>query len=139
MPEDARCLGRWAGALLVLWIGCGVAGAAAGTRTVGLDELDVAKATCGWGRTRRNLSVEGRPLTIDGRRFDRGVGTHSPGVFRVRLGGAGVRFAALVGIDDEVAARSSKASVEFKVVGDGKTLWASGPVHRKQPARAVDF
>ena len=138
MKTDGRLPRGWARALWVLWIACGPAARGVRAETVWLDELDIGLATCGWGRPRRNRSTEGRPLTIAGRTFDRGVGTHAPGIFRIRLGGAGVRFTALVGVDDEVAARPSKASLEFQVVGDGKTLWASGLMRRRQPAKQVD-
>ncbi len=112
--------------------------AAAPARTVWLDELDVGKATTGWGPAKRNRSVDGKPLTIAGRTFARGLGTHAPGVLRISLNGAAARFTARVGVDDEVAKRPSQASVEFKVIGDGAVLWQSGIVKRLQPARQVD-
>ena len=129
---------RLALALALFLTACGAALAAANAGTVWLDELDVGKAASGWGPAKRNRSVEGKPLTIAGRTFARGLGTHAPGVFRINLDGAAARFTACVGVDDEVAKRPSQASVEFKVLGDGVVLWQSGIVKRLQPARQVD-
>jgi hypothetical protein len=97
-----------------------------GARQVWLDELDVSKATTGWGKAQANKSVEGRPLTVAGQVFARGLGTHGPGVLRVQLDGAATRFTARVGIDDEVAGRPSKASAEFRVGGE-KSRIKRGP------------
>ena len=136
-----RSAGPLAVAALVLACGAARAGeaqAGEAARRVWLDELDVTKATCGWGKARANQSVDGKPLTIAGQTFERGLGTHAPGVFRVQLDGAATRFVARVGIDDEVAGRSSKASAEFQVIGDGKVLWKSGVLGSKEPAKEVD-
>ena len=140
MKASQRLSRRSAGAVCILWAGCCAAAGPApdGTKATWLDELDVAKATCGWGRPRANRTVDGQPLTIAGRKYDRGLGTHGPGVLRVRLGGVAARFTAVVGVDDEVADRPSKASVEFRLVGDGKVLWSSGLMRSKEPGRAVD-
>ena len=138
MRADLHAPRRLALALTFLLGACGTGLAAAPARTVWLDELDVGKATSGWGPTQRNRSVEGKPLTIAGQTYSRGLDTHAPGVLRIRLGGAAARFTARVGVDDEVARRPSKASVEFKIVGDGAVLWTSGIVERLQPARQVD-
>jgi len=47
----------------------------------------------------------------------------------------------LVGVDDEVNASPDsvgKPSVEFVVIGDGKTLWQSGVIRANELARPVD-
>lgn len=80
--------------------------------------------------------MTGRPLSIAGERFDRGVGTHANSTFWIELAGGAARFQARVGVDD--AASSDRASVVFKVVGDGRRLWSSGVMRRGQPAKTVD-
>ena len=138
MTTNLHISQRLALALVLFLAACGTGLAAANARTVWLDELDVGNATSGWGPAKRNRSVEGKPLTIAGETYARGLGTHAPGLLRISLGGAAARFTARVGVDDEVAKRPSKASLEFKVLGDGVVLWASGIVERLQPARQVD-
>ena len=44
---------------------------------------------------------------------------------------------ASVGVDD--AATSDHATIVFRVVGDGKTLWKSPGMKRGQAARTVDY
>ncbi len=50
------------------------------------------------------------------------------------LKGSARRFTAWVGLDDET---NGQGSVEFRVIGNGKTLWSSGVMRGKQPAKDV--
>lgn len=97
--------------------------AGAQSSVVWLDELDVKQSSCGWQETRRNKSVGGNPLKLRGIVYDRGIGTHPPGVFKIDLAGHGIRFESTVGIDDE---SGKSGTAEFRVVGDRKILWSSG-------------
>lgn len=110
--------------------------AASAAETVWLSSLDLNKMRQGWGRPQINRSMRERPLAIGGQRFERGVGTHATSVLWIDLGGGSERFTAQVGIDD--AAGSQKASVAFKIVGDGRVLWRSGPAKPGQRPLAVD-
>ena len=92
--------------------------------TVWLDELDLSKASQGVGRPQTNKSVDGKVLSIGGKTFEHGFGTHAEGYVRIELNGEAERFQASVGVDDEMARQRS--SVEFIVVGDDKELWKSG-------------
>ena len=102
--------------------------------TVWLDDLNLAVATQGWGEPHKNQSVEGRPLTIGGKQYARGFGTHAESWLRVNLIGGAQTFSASVGVDDEVN-KSPVASVEFIVMGDGKTLWQSGVMRAGNAAK----
>jgi hypothetical protein len=44
---------------------------------VRLGELEVAKMSSGWGKTLVDQSVTGQTISIGGRKFDYGVGTHA--------------------------------------------------------------
>ena len=74
---------------------------AADTKTVWLDEMDVRLSSCGWNSTQKNKSVGGNPLSIGGTTYQRGIGTHAYGEFRIKLDKGTRRFTALVGIDAE--------------------------------------
>ena len=106
-------------------------------QTVWLDELDLSAMECGWGSPGARLSVEGNPLTIAGRKFDRGVGTHAVSTLLLKLDGKASRFSASVGVDQETG--NNKASIEFFVVGDKKILWQSGVMHILDQAQDVDL
>src|SRR5271170_5288187 len=92
--------------------------------TVWLDDMNLASATQGWGQPHKNKSVEGHTLTIGGKEFSRGFGTHAESTLRVNLNGGAQKFSASVGVDDEVN-KNPTSSVEFIVRGDGKVLWQS--------------
>ena len=92
--------------------------------TVWLDQLDVRVAIQGWGDPHKNRSVDGHPLTLGGREFKRGFGTHAESILHVKLDGGAQKFSASVGVDDEVN-KNPASSVEFFVIGDGKELWRS--------------
>ncbi len=102
-----------------------------------LDEMDLSVTTSGWKQTVANLSIDGAPMAINGRKFDRGVGHHAPGDIFIRIPEKnGKRFTAWVGIDDET---NGQGHAEFVVYGDkGKILWRSDAMVGKQDAKRID-
>jgi alpha-galactosidase len=107
---------------------------AAKADTFGLETLQLQHVQQDWGEPHADRSVDGHPLSLDGKRFEHGLGTHANSTFHIALGGNGDRFTATVGVDDEV---DKKGSVVFKVIGDGKTLWDSGVLRGGDPAKEV--
>ncbi|MHC1768206.1 MAG: NPCBM/NEW2 domain-containing protein [Verrucomicrobiia bacterium] len=101
-----------------------------------LSSLEVSKTRQGWGKAAVDLSVTGKPMSIAGQRFDNGLGTHADSSLWIALGGGSDRFLAAVGVDD--AANRDVASLEFKVIGDGRMLWQSGLIKGGQPAKTLD-
>lgn len=99
-----------------------------------LDDFNLPDATTGWWRIERRRSVERHPLSLRGRQFERGLGTHAYSVIPLDLRDGAGSFHAVVGIDDET---SGKGTVEFQVVGDGQRLWESGILTGKSPAVEV--
>jgi len=102
--------------------------------TVGLQELDLSSMSQGWGTPQIDKSVGGQPLSIGGRQFVHGVGTHAVGEYALDLHGTATRFNAWVGVDDEA---QPPGSATFQVVGDGNKLWDSGVIRRGEPAKEV--
>jgi len=96
-------------------------------QTVWLDQLDLSTATQGFGIPMKNKSVDGKLLTIAGKTFERGFGSHSESSLTLLLEGKATLFTAQVGIDDEV--KGQKPAAEFVVYGDNKKLWSSGVMH----------
>lgn len=105
--------------------------------TVWLDELDLSQAEQEFGGPGANKSVDGNPLSVAGTKFDHGFGTHAGSILRIDLNGAAQRFTAMVGVDDEKKG-SNRASVEFRLIGDGKMLWSSGVMTADKAAKTVD-
>jgi len=96
--------------------------------TVWLDSLNLSVTEQGWGTPHKDQSVDGKVLSIGGKQYARGLGTHAESMLNVKLDGNALNFTATVGVDDEVG-NNPNASVEFFVIGDGKTLWQSGVMH----------
>src|SRR6266853_3854824 len=125
LPKAVGC----AGAILS-------AGSLVSAETVWLSSLDLSRMTCGWSVPKADLGVAGKPISIGGKQFTRGVGTHAESCLRVDLGAKASRFFAQVGVDDSAG---GQGSVEFVVVGDGKVLWRSGLLTGGKAAIPVDM
>lgn len=79
-------------------------------------------------------SVSGGTLSINGRRFERGLGVHSRTELTYAIDGAYEKLAATIGIDDAV--RPSGSAI-FRVLGDAKVLFDSGEVVGSDPPRDI--
>ncbi|XAS67871.1 endo-alpha-N-acetylgalactosaminidase family protein [Micrococcaceae bacterium Sec5.7] len=83
-------------------------------------------ATNGWGPVEKDRSNgeqgagDGKPLTLNGVTFTKGLGAHAPSTVRYFLGGYCTRFTASVGIDD--AQTGPNSSVAFVVKADNKMV-----------------
>jgi hypothetical protein len=86
-----------------------------------LSDLKPLSCTSGWGQPAVNKSVEGKPLTVGGKIYPRGLGTHAPGraVYAVPTGAR--RFVAVAGLDDEKL-DDPRSSVAFEIYGDVKEM-----------------
>ena len=95
------------------------------TGNVYVSDLPFFSATNGWGPVERDTSNgeqaagDGKPITLNGTVYAKGLGTNSVSDVAVYLGGNCTRFAATVGVDDE---QGSAGSVTFSVVKDGTVL-----------------
>ncbi len=100
-----------------------------------LSEIEPIYAKSGWGDVEMDKAVSGRPISINGKRFEKGIGTHSVSEIEYDLKGIFTNFSAKVGIDD--GNRSDKGSVEFIVLGDGKELWRSGVMKKSDGIKEI--
>lgn len=71
----------------------------------------------------RDRGLTGQGLSLGGRQYDKGIACHSLSEISYELSEPFAQFVADIGVDDEMAGRGS---VVFRVVGDGKELFASG-------------
>ena len=102
--------------------------------SIPLGDLAPVSASQGWGELHVDTSVQGKPLSIGGRHFDHGLGTHANSRIIYDLDGHCTQFMAWVGVDAEMAAHK-ESSVVFQVFGDGKKLFDSGVMRIDTPAR----
>jgi hypothetical protein len=105
-------------------------------RTVALDRLDITCVSSGWTPARWNKSLDGNTLSIAGKKYRKGMGTHAPSKMVINLHGEAVRFNAKVGLDDEM--RGGVGTVEFVVSVDGREPWKSGVMRSGDRTKQVD-
>jgi len=75
----------------------------------------------GYGSAQFNKSIEGKPLSIEGKRYEKGLGLHANALAIVSIPAGASRFVAQVGLDDEVR-DDPRGSVTFEVYGDVKEM-----------------
>ncbi len=91
---------------------------------VWLSDARPLSATCGWATVQMDASVQGHNLSVAGKRFAKGIGTHAESDILYRLGGNFSQIEGWVGVDDEVP--RGRGSVVFAIYGDEQLLWQSG-------------
>jgi len=121
--------------LVAAFLVSGTGSVACAAEVVRLGELDLSKMSSGWGKPLADKAVTGKGLSIGGRTFEHGVGTHTESAFHVKLDGKTERFRAHVGVDDVT---NGKGTIRFQGYGDGKRLFDSGLMKGGQQAKAVD-
>ena len=106
-----------------------------------VDEFDLSSAVCGQGKTaKKNLSVDGHPLTMSGKVYARGFGACPQGAVAFRANGKVESFEAVVGVDDDATKAGSgrsygKPTAEFRVWADGRVVWTSGTIRLGEKPR----
>jgi len=105
-------------------------------QTLYIDELDLTVTECGWQTTQSRKSVGGNPLSLNGRKFERGVGHHAPGAIILSVPPVPFKFSAWVGIDDE---SGDGGHAEFLVYADRKLVWRSGFMTGRDDAKLCEL
>ncbi|MFE7578262.1 NPCBM/NEW2 domain-containing protein [Streptomyces sp. NPDC057521] len=104
-------------------------------------DMEWLTATNGYGPAERDRSngesgaADGHPLTLAGKTYEKGIGTHADSDIELYLGGQCSRFTADAGIDDEI---DGYGEVAFSVEADGKVLWTSPKVTGASETVPVD-
>jgi hypothetical protein len=126
-------------AAVVLTTAVGVSGGDPRARTaaeedtsIWLSDMDWTDASNGRGPVERDTSNgeaaagDGRPITLDGTSYRKGLGVHAQSSVSFDLDGKCRRMRATAGIDDEVDERGIGGSVVFKAIADGEEILDSG-------------
>ncbi|MFC4327945.1 NPCBM/NEW2 domain-containing protein [Streptomyces andamanensis] len=108
--------------------------------TSSLGDLPWMSATNGYGPVERNTSNgesaagDGRPITIGGVVYAKGLGTHAPSEIAYYTGKACTKVTADVGVDDE---KGAKGTVSFEIWADGTKAASTGVLTNAMPAQRV--
>jgi alpha-galactosidase len=103
-----------------------------------LSALDLSKMAQGTGKPKIDKNADIKPLAISKQIFLRGVGTQVKSYLWLDLGGGSEKFSAYVGIDDDTTKEAYRTAHNFKILGDGKMLWESGPMNYGDKAKKVE-
>src|SRR5690606_28195647 len=111
-----------------------LASTAFAAETVSLSSLDISPMKQSWGEPQVNRSISGTSLTIAGKQFATGIGTHATSRLLIDLDGQAERFEATVGLD---AAAGPAGSVTFGVYADQQKVYKAGPMRVDTTATQV--
>jgi alpha-galactosidase len=106
-----------------------------------LSDLPWLTADNGWGPVERDTSNgeraagDGRPITIGGVVYAKGLGAHAPSTVEFYTGGACSAIRAVVGVDDEKAANGT---VAFQIWADGAKVADSGVLTTAMPGQPLE-
>jgi len=109
--------------------------------TIALGSLFPESSRQGWGTLNTDKSVSGTPLSVGGKRFEHGLGTHAQSEIVYDLEEMSVKaFTAMVGADDALKDHPDvkKASMVFQVYVDGVSKFDSGVMHIGDQAKPVN-
>lgn len=75
-----------------------------GQEYIRLSSLETEKTKCGWENhtPKKDKSIDGNNITIGGKVYESGVGTHGPSQIIIKLNGSVTDFYTVLGVDDEV-------------------------------------
>ncbi|MFE0172784.1 NPCBM/NEW2 domain-containing protein [Streptomyces sp. NPDC059002] len=105
-----------------------------------LGDLPWISATNGWGPVERNTSNgenvggDGNPITIGGKVYAKGLGTHALSSVEFYAGATCEKVTAQVGLDDE---KLLKGTVVFEIWADGRKAAATGVLTNAMPAQEL--
>jgi alpha-galactosidase len=86
-----------------------------GGKMVSLSALPWKVASAGWGSVTANKSVSGAELMVAGKKYERGIGTHSNSMIEYDLPAGYTRFQAAAGLDNAGAAQNTGGTLQFLV------------------------
>ena len=92
-------------------------------RPVYLSDLMTKASEQQWGDLRMDRSVDGNPLTVNGFKYPKGIGTHANSSIEYILDGRYCILEGAVGLDDE---QKHGKKIEASIYADNKLIYKSG-------------
>ena len=104
-------------------------------RSIPLTARHISSSTQGWNKLQHGKNIEGKPLTVGGKQYKNGLGTHAKSSILIKPPIGAVKFTATVGLDDGGAIRNgivTPAAVQFIVrkPRDPNAPWEPGEASR---------
>ncbi len=83
--------------------------------SLSLTDIDWTNAESGWGQVQKNKSIDGNQLTVAGKVYKKGFGTHSNSIIEFDIPEGYSTFKAICSFDDEVLKANDGVTIEFLV------------------------
>ena len=103
-----------------------------------LDTLDLTHYQQRRGRPVAGKALTGKPITLGGTVYPRGIGSRSIAEFILELRGQAVRFRSMVGLDDLAEDPQREGSVRFQLWADEKLVADSGVLRVGDAPKLLD-
>lgn len=103
------------------------------------DQMDLSQIQQGWSNATANKNLRNKPITLGGVVYEHGVCTHAFSEAIVLLNGQGLKFHAVVGIEDINKDLPGKKDVLAYIVADRKKIWTSPRLTAGGPPSTVDL
>jgi chitodextrinase len=101
-----------------------------------ISDLTWTMATNGWGAIQIDKSIDGKPITLNGVTYDKGLGVHAVSEITYDLKGVFHRFQSDVGVDDETY---NNGAVGFEIWLDGVMAYDSGVMDALAETKSIDL
>lgn len=104
-----------------------------GQEYIRLSSLEIEKTKCGWENhtPKKDKSIDGNNITVGGKVYESGVGTHGPSQIIIKLNGSVTDFYTVLGVDDEVKeAGNFDYHIYVKAEGGATEDVAKGTINR---------
>lgn len=104
-----------------------------GQEYIRLSSLEIEKTKCGWENhtPKKDKSIDGNKITVGGKVYESGVGTHGPSQIIIKLNGSVTDFYTVLGVDDEVKEEGNfDYHVYVKAEGGATEDVAKGTINR---------
>ena len=104
-------------------------------KSVEVDKNSVLESKQGWGDLKFDKNAGNKPISLSGKKFSKGFGTHADATIVLKVPKGAVRFIAVAGLDDAGVTRSGKptvASAKFSIL-NGEAAWAPNKAAEQVP------
>ncbi|WP_018970232.1 PVC-type heme-binding CxxCH protein [Rubritalea marina] len=113
---------------------------AADGKAIEVSKKDVLSSKVGWGTLGFDKNVGGKPISLSGKKFEKGFGAHADASIELKVPANAVKFIAIAGLDDGGAIRGGKptpASAQFYIYDGAPKMVAKKPAQKKQGGKAI--
>ena len=104
-----------------------------------LSDMVWENATTGWGTITKNKSISGAILNVQGKTYNKGIGTHANSIIFFKIPEGISRLKTFAGLDRGATDQANGTSVEFMIFNQNPTFQTSDPDENSEMAIPLDL